>query len=102
MTLRELTDLAFKYRHVKTGEIIYALPVISHISTHIRTKGNHGRIFLLDMTYFKNRIEEYENGAYVYVKEKEITNVMMFNTKCSHIYQTTREVLITEYDELDN
>ena len=54
------------------------------------------------MTYFKNRIEEYENGAYVYVKEKEITNVMMFNTKCSHIYQTTREVLITEYDELDN
>lgn len=100
MRLRELTDVAFKYRHVKTGEMIYALPVLTHIATHIKTKGSHDRIFLLDMTYFKNRIEDYENGAWVYVSEPEIHRIMMFNTKHANIYQTTRTKLITEYDEI--
>ncbi|AQT28031.1 hypothetical protein pVa21_090 [Vibrio phage pVa-21] len=52
------------------------------------------------MTYFKNRIEEYENGAWVYVSEPEIRRIMMFNTKHANIYQTTRTKLITEYDEI--
>lgn len=101
MRLRELTDVAFKYRHVKTGEVIFALPVLTHITTHIKTKGSHGRIFLLDMSYFKNTIEEYENGAWVYVRESEIRRIMMFTLKHANIYQTTRTNLITEYDEID-
>lgn len=100
MRLRELTDVAFKYRHVITGEVIYALPVLSHVTTHIKTKGNHDRVFLLDMSYFKNTVENFPPGAWVYLKHSEIRRIMMFDTKNGNVYTTTRQKLITDYDEV--
>lgn len=100
MRLRDLTDVAFKYRHVKTGEVIYALPILTHITTHIKTKGSHGRTFLLDMTRFKNSIEECANGSWIYVREREARRFMLFPLKYASVYQTTRTKLITEYDEI--
>lgn len=100
MRIRELTDVSFKYRHVKTGDVIYALPVLATVAGHIKTKGSHGRIFLMDMLYFKNCTETFEKGGWIYLKEREIRRIMMFSTKHAHVYKTTRKQLITDYDEV--